>query len=244
VEATPERFQDRLARIRERMAEACARAGRRIEDVLLLPVSKTVSPEAIGEAVAAGLLEFGENRVQEARQKIPQCPGSARWRLIGHLQSNKVHEAVRLFHRMDSLDSLRLLELVDRACREEGKSMPVCLEVNVAGEASKFGLAPEAVPAVLEAAQRLARVQVVGVMAIPPLREDPQESRPYFRQLRDWREAWQRQTGAALPELSMGMSNDFEVAIEEGSTCVRLGTALFGRRAPAARRAAVEECEP
>lgn len=220
----------RLGEIRRRMERACARAGRDPSGVQLLAVSKTHDPEAVTAAVRLGLTEFGESKVQEARQKIPQCPSAARWHFVGHLQTNKAREAVRLFEMVHAVDSLKLLEALERVCQEEGRSLPVCLEVNVSGERSKFGMPPEDVPSALRAASNLFRVRVVGLMTIPPIAEDPEEARPFFRALREVRDRWQTESGMPLPELSMGMSHDFEVAIEEGSTWVRVGTLLFGER--------------
>ncbi len=225
-----ETIAERLEAVRGRVAGACARAGRRTETVNLLPVSKTHGPERVREAAECGLAVFGENKVQEARQKIPLCPGHLDWHLVGHLQTNKVKEAVRLFTRIHSVDSLKLLAALDAAGELTGRVMPVFLEVNVSGESSKFGLAPEAVPAILEAANGMRRVQVDGLMTIPPLAEDPEHARPFFRRLRELRDGWRPATGFALDELSMGMSHDFEVAIEEGATWIRLGTVLFGAR--------------
>ena len=223
-------MEEKLEDIRSRIGRACARAGRAPESVRLLAVSKGVSPERIAEAAAAGVAVLGENRVQEARQKIPRCPGHLEWHFIGHLQSNKVRECVCLFHMIHAVDSLRLLELIHEAADAEGRSVSVCLEVNVAGEATKHGLAPEAVPQVLEASARYHRVDVLGLMAIPPFCEEPEDVRPFFRRLREWRDQWQADFGVPLGELSMGMSHDFEVAIEEGATWIRLGAALFGPR--------------
>lgn len=223
-------LEERLIRIRERMARACERAGRRPEAVSLLPVSKTQGPDKVGAAAACGLAVFGENRVQEAKQKIPLCPGHLAWHLVGHLQTNKVKDAVRLFAVIHSVDSLKLLTAIDAAGALTGRVMPVFLEVNVAGESSKFGLAPADGPAVLKAANALRRVEVTGLMTIPPVAEDPEQARPFFRQLRELRDRWRQETGFALNELSMGMSHDFEIAIEEGATWIRLGTILFGAR--------------
>jgi pyridoxal phosphate enzyme (YggS family) len=220
----------RLERIRARMAAACVRSGRATDSVRLLPVSKTHPPETVAEGVRAGLDVFGESRVQEARQKIPLCPGGAHWHFIGHLQTNKVREAVGLFEMIHAVDSLRLLETLDRACAEAGRPMPVCLEVNVAGERSKFGLKPDELGGVFERAAGLFKVQIVGLMTIPPVAEDVETARPFFRQLRELQATWRARTGLPLPELSMGMSHDFEIAIEEGATWVRVGTLLFGQR--------------
>lgn len=212
------------------MEEACRRAGRDPNTVRLVAVSKTHGPERIREAVEAGQLVFGESRVQEARAKIPECPAQARWHFVGHLQRNKAAAAVELFDLIHSVDSIRLLETLDRCAAEAGKIMPVFLEVNVAGERSKFGLAPAEVPAVLARAQELHHVEVRGLMTLPPFAEDPEKVRPWFAQLRELRDRWREETGFALEELSMGMSHDFEVAIEEGATWIRVGTALFGER--------------
>jgi len=193
-------------------------------------VSKTQTPERIVEALDAGFDFFGENKVQEARAKIPLCPSRARWELIGHLQSNKVRPACELFERIHSIDSAKLLDHVDRACDELGKRMAVLIEVNVSGEGSKFGATPEAVPDLIRHANGLARIEVQGLMTMAPFSPDPEKARPFFRRLREWRAAWQTETGTMLPVLSMGMSGDFEVAIEEGATCVRIGTLIFGER--------------
>lgn len=221
---------ERWERIQARMAQACARAGRDPAEVRLVAVSKTHPPEAVAEAARAGQRVFGENRVQEAAAKIPQCPGHLEWHLVGHLQANKVRPAVQLFRVIHSIDSEELLRRVDRISDEAGVRPEVYLEVNVAGEASKNGLAPEAVAPVLEAARGLARVEVRGLMTIPPVCEDPERARRYFRDLRVLRDRLASATGFALPELSMGMSHDFEIAIEEGATWVRVGTDLFGAR--------------
>ncbi len=223
-------LEGRVGALMRRVGEACARAGRSVDDVTLVAVSKRHGPEAVYDAAQCGVRVFGESRVQEARQKIPQCPGGIDWHLIGHLQSNKVRDAVRLFQMMHAVDSVRLLEGLDAACAQFGVTMPVCLEVNVSGEGAKFGFAPDEVPGALEAATRLMRINVEGVMTIPPFDPDPEHARPYFRRLREWRDGWAAASGFPLRELSMGMSGDFEVAIEEGATFVRVGTALFGPR--------------
>jgi PLP dependent protein len=223
-------FQERLAQTNLRLAEACQRAGRKPSEVRIVAVSKTVPPDDIRDAAECGQIVFGESKVQEARQKIPMCPGHLEWHMVGHLQQNKVRDAVRLFRMIHSVDSLRLLEAINAACETAGNRMPVLLEVNVSGERSKFGMPPEEGPAVLEKSGGLMNVDVVGLMTVPPVTEDPQEARPFFRQLREFRDKWQMLSGAVLPELSMGMSHDFEVAVEEGATMVRLGTVLFGER--------------
>jgi len=228
-------FSQRLAVVRERIASACARAGRDPEAVTLVAVAKNFGPEAVAEAAGCGLAVFGENRVQEARQKIPLCPGRLEWHLVGHLQRNKVREAVRLFRMIHSIDSASILDAVERVCAEEGCVVRACLEVNVSGEGTKFGFAPDAVPPVLER-RDLAHVDLVGLMTIPPLAPESEAARPAFRRLRQLRDEWRASCGVDLPELSMGMSEDFEVAIEEGATLVRIGTLLFGPRQRADRQ--------
>jgi PLP dependent protein len=225
-----ETFQDRLAAIRERIRLACERAGRRPEDVTLVAVTKTFGPDEVREAADAGLSVFGESRIQEAAQKIPLCPGRLEWHMIGHLQRNKVKHVPALFRMVHSVDSARLLEALDETCEEAGCRMPALLEINVSGEGSKFGLSPEAVPAVLESSRALRRVDVRGFMTIPPFNPDPEAVRPFFRRLRTLRDQWRAGSGLELPELSMGMSGDFEVAIEEGATLIRVGSILFGAR--------------
>jgi hypothetical protein len=194
-------------------------------------VAKTHGVDAVQEAADAGLGIIGENRVQEAQQKIPLCSSSLRWHMVGHLQSNKSRAAVALFDMIHAVDSAKLLERLERDAEEEGKRLPVCLEVNVSGESSKFGLSPDAVAGVLDVASGLRCVEVVGVMTIPPFTPDPEGARVFFRRLRANLDKWRDSSGLRLGTLSMGMSNDFEVAIEEGSTMVRLGTVLFGERA-------------
>lgn len=225
-------LDDRWRHVRERIAAACTRAGRDVADVQVIAVSKMFGPDRVAEAVEAGIRLFGESRIQEARQKIPLCPSGLEWHLIGHLQRNKVAAAVGLFDRIHSVDSGRLLESVNAASEAAGRVMPVLLEVNVSGEAVKFGLRRDEVPALLEACGAWANVDVRGLMTIPPFSPDPERSRPHFARLREWRDAWREQTGFDLSELSMGMSGDFEVAVEEGATQVRIGSLLFGDRSP------------
>ena len=225
-------FADRLEAVKNRIAAACARSGRSPESVSLLAVSKTFGPDAIAEAAAAGQVTFGESRVQEARQKIPLCSGSLEWHMIGHLQRNKVREAAELFSVIHSVDSMRLLEAIDAAAGEAGKRIPVFLEVNVSGESCKFGLRPDAVAAVIEEANRLLHVSVAGFMTVPPFDPDPARTRPFFRRLRELRDSLAGQLGVDILNLSMGMSHDFEAAVEEGATWVRVGTLLFGGRRP------------
>ena len=222
-------FQERLASVRAGIAAAAARSGRSPEAVTLVAVSKTISVEGIREALSAGVRILGENRVQEAREKIALLPGLASWHLIGHLQSNKAKLAVQLFDCIHSLDSVRLAEDLDRHAEATGKIQRCLIEVNVGEEAQKSG-APEAeVRQILEAARRLPHLTIEGLMAVPPFLDDPEDVRPFFRRLRLLRDTL-RQEGFSLEALSMGMTHDFEVAVEEGATLVRIGTALFGPR--------------
>lgn len=220
-------FAERLEEVELRIANACANAGRAREQVQLLAVSKTKPPEAVREAAECGLRLFGENKVQEAQAKIPQCPAGLEWHLIGHLQSNKAKVAANLFQMIHSVDSLKLLQALDN---HADTMLPVLLQVNVSGEASKSGMAPAEVGGIVEAANRMSKVEVHGLMTIPPFTPDPGKARAHFIALRDLRDRMQEQTGTPLPELSMGMSHDLEIAIEEGSTWVRIGTDLFGAR--------------
>lgn len=223
-------FQDRLDEVRRRVAAACARAGRAAADVAILPVAKTFGPDAVQEAADCGITVIGENKVQEAAQKIPLCPAHLDWHMIGHLQTNKVRAAVQLFSLIQSVDSRRLLEAIDRESEQAGRVMPVLLEVNVAGERAKFGFAPADVPPVLQACGAFMHVDIVGLMTLPPFTEDPEGARPFFRRLRELRDEWRDRLGVPLRELSMGMSHDFQPAVEEGATWLRLGTVLFGTR--------------
>ena len=213
-----------LQRVRERIARAAGRAGRRAEDVLLIAVSKTVEVERIREALAAGVPALGENRVQEARAKIAALGHPVPWHLIGHLQTNKAKEALSLFDLIHSVDRPDLARECDRRANDRGRAVDVLLEVNVAGEASKGGVAPDAVGETLDELARLSYLRVRGLMAIPPPVERAEDSRQWFQALRKLGERH------GLAELSMGMSGDFEVAIEEGATMVRVGTAIFGPR--------------
>ena len=225
-----ETLTDRINRIQDDIAGACQRAGRSLDEVQLIAVSKTYGPEIVRAAADGGVRIFGESKVQEAKAKRPLCPGHLEWHLIGHLQSNKAKLAVQLFDFIHSIDSIKLLQVVERACDAAGRSMPVCLEVNVSGEPSKYGATPEQLPALIEVAATCKRVEVVGLMTIPPWAEDPEKARPYFAQLRALRERCMKEWQFPLAELSMGMSADFRVAIEEGATMVRVGTQLFGKR--------------
>jgi pyridoxal phosphate enzyme (YggS family) len=212
------------------MEAACARAGRAPDSVALLAVTKGQPPELVREAAELGLTLFGENKVQEAKAKIPLSPGWLRWHMIGHLQSNKCRDAVGLFEMVQSVDSLSLAEELQSRAQQAAKSLPILLEVNAAGEASKFGYRPEQLLAELQRLNALPRLEIHGLMTVPPWSPDPERARPIFRQLRELKEKCEQILGAPLPQLSMGMSGDFEVAIEEGATLVRIGTALFGPR--------------
>jgi pyridoxal phosphate enzyme (YggS family) len=208
---------------------AAGRSGRAASSVTLVAVSKTMPVEAIREAVAAGATILGENRVQEARDKITALAGAAQWHLIGHLQTNKAKLAVGLFDRIHSLDSIRLAHELDRHAGDAGRRLRCLVQVNVGGEAQKNGALEEEVRPLLEAARHLPHIAVEGLMAIPPFLSDPEAVRPYFRRLRALRDELATD-GFPLPDLSMGMTHDFEVAIEEGATLVRVGTAIFGPR--------------
>jgi pyridoxal phosphate enzyme (YggS family) len=225
----------KLAEIRERMAGAARRAGRKPEEIALMAVSKTHPATAILEALAAGQTLFGENRVQEfagKRDEVASASTQAKVHLIGHLQSNKAAKAVELFDGVDSVDSLKLAERLNEAAERMGKQLDVLIEINVGGEEAKTGLAPTSneLYALLDGRARLSSLTIRGCMTVPPFTEDPEGARGYFRQLRELREGLRARGGLELEELSMGMSHDFEVAIEEGSTCVRVGTAIFGSR--------------
>ena len=197
---------------------------------MLLAVTKGQPPEVVREAAQAGLMWFGENKVQEAKAKIPLCPGRLRWQMIGHLQSNKCRDAVELFEMIQSVDSLPLAEEINKRSEQAAKRMPVLLEVSMAGEASKFGYKPERLLADLARINALPRLEIHGLMTVPPWSPVAERVRPVFRKLRELKEQCEQALGAPLPHLSMGMTGDFEVAIEEGSTMVRIGTALFGER--------------
>lgn len=222
-------IRERLAAVRRRIEAAAGRSGRAAASVTLVAVSKTMPVEAIREAVAAGATILGENRVQEARDKIEALAGAVEWHLIGHLQTNKAKLAVGLFDRIHSLDSIRLAHELERHAGEAGRRVRCLVQVNVGGEEQKNGASESEVRPLLEAASRLPHILVEGLMAIPPFLSDPEAVRPFFRRLRVLREALARD-GFFLPDLSMGMTQDFEVAIEEGATLVRVGTAIFGPR--------------
>jgi hypothetical protein len=228
-------IRENVAMVRECMANAARRAGRPAETALMA-VSKTQPPERIREAYEAGQRLFGENRVQEFSGKIAALQNlqAAEWHMIGHLQTNKAAKTAELFRAVDSVDSLKLAEKLDAAARSLGKEVDILIEINVGGEAAKSGVAPDssALQELLTAAARLEGLVFRGLMTVPPFTDNPENARPYFRKLRELRDAISARKLPALfmDELSMGMSHDFEVAIEEGSTCVRVGTAIFGER--------------
>jgi pyridoxal phosphate enzyme (YggS family) len=223
-------LQENLTRIRSRIDQACERSGRQPDSVRLMAVSKNQPPERVAEAASAGLTLFGENRIQDAKVKIPLCPGQLEWHFIGHLQSNKSRDAVSLFQVVQGVDSLALAEELQKQAIKQARSLPILLEINVAGESSKFGWNPDRLLAELLQLNALNRLEVHGLMTIAPYAVDPEQVRPIFRRLRELRDRCTDLLGAPLPVLSMGMSGDLEVAIEEGATLVRVGTALFGER--------------
>jgi pyridoxal phosphate enzyme (YggS family) len=225
---------DRVAAVRERIAQTAARAGRKDGDITLVAVAKTHPAETVREAFAAGLRDFGENKVQEAEGKIAAladlAAAGARWHMVGHLQANKARKAVTLFDRIHSVDDLSLARRLEKAGAEQGRRVRVLIQVDVAGEEGKFGVDEKGLFPVLEAMRGLKSVRVEGLMGFPPYEEDPERVRPYFRRLREVRDAALARGLLLGRELSMGMSHDLEVAIEEGATLVRVGTALFGER--------------
>ena len=221
---------DNLAAIRTKLAAAVERAGRKPSDVELLAVSKTFPVEVIQEAVDAGQVLFGENKVQELLAKQPALPSRLRWHIIGHLQSNKVRKILPLVEAIHSVDSLDLAKDINRIGGEMGLFPKVYLEVNVAAESTKFGFTPQALREQLEALYAMDRLEIQGLMCIPPFSANAEDSRRYFVVLRQLRDELEKLGGAPLPRLSMGMSHDFEIAVEEGSTIVRVGSAIFGTR--------------
>jgi PLP dependent protein len=226
-------IEGRLTEIRERMAAAARSVGRDPSSVRLVAVSKTFPLEAVRQAFAAGQRDFGENRVQEALQKISGSTDlSISWHLLGHLQTNKARKAAPVFAMVQSVDSVELLQKLDQAAEEAGRALELLIQVNLAGEATKFGVPPVQVPRLFDAAGACRAARVVGLMTLPPEPDLPEDSRPWFRQLRDLRDEWLAAgvPASMLHELSMGMSGDFAVAVQEGATLVRVGTAIFGSR--------------
>lgn len=225
-----DQIQERLDEVTSLIAGAAAKAGRSPSDITLVTVSKTHSPETLTAAVEAGVELFGESKVQEAKAKIPLMPGHLHWHFIGHLQKNKIRAALPLFELFHSVDSLELAEQMNRIAAEEGLHPRVLLQVNVAGESSKFGFSPDQLKARMESVLSLDRLQIEGVMTIPPLAPTAEESRPHFVALRKLRDELSADFEVPLPHLSMGMSHDFVVAVEEGATLVRVGTRILGER--------------
>ncbi|MBA3609543.1 MAG: YggS family pyridoxal phosphate-dependent enzyme [Chthoniobacterales bacterium] len=219
-----------LERVREQIAAAAEKSGRAADAVELIAVSKTHPAERVQVVAEAGQVLFGESRVQEARAKIPLLPARLRWHFIGHLQKNKIRHALPLFEMFHGVDSLALAQDMERIAEEDGMQPRVLLEVNVAGEASKHGFTSEAIRRDLEAVLSLGRLTVEGLMTIPPLAPEAEAARRYFVALRELRDELETDFNLHLPQLSMGMSGDYEIAIEEGATLVRVGTAIFGER--------------
>jgi len=226
-------ISERLSQVRARVAAAAGTAGRDPSSIRLVAVSKTFPAEAVRSAFAAGQQDFGENRVQEALQKIGETTDlTIRWHLLGHLQSNKARKAGPAFAMVQSVDSVELIQKLDAAAAEAGSALELLIQVDLAGEATKFGVPPAEVPRLFEAAAASRAARVVGLMTLPPVPDTPEDARPYFRRLRELKDQWLA-AGVPAPmlrELSMGMSGDFEVAIEEGATIIRVGTAIFGSR--------------
>jgi len=227
-------LSERIAQVRQRIDDAARRCNRASEEIALIAISKTHPSALLREALALGLTDFGENRVQEAEGKIVELGrNTARWHLVGHLQSNKTKRAVQLFDVIHSLDSVSLAQRLDRLCLEEGRAeLPVLIQIDLGGEATKTGIEPQGLPELLDALRDLERVRLIGLMTLPPYFENADCGRPYFKTLRQLRDKLQREGrfGERAGELSMGMSHDFEIAIEEGATMVRVGTAIFGAR--------------
>ena len=225
-----ERIAERLEQVQAQIAAAAQKSSRSPDDIELVAVSKTHPAETVQAAVDAGQILFGESRVQEARAKIPLLPSRLRWHFIGHLQKNKIRHALPLFELFHGIDSLALAQDLERIAAEEGSRPRILLEANLAAEASKHGFAPEILRAAMEELLSLGKLSIEGLMAIPPIAPEPESSRPYFIALRKLRDELESEFSLRLPQLSMGMSGDFLVAIEEGATLVRVGTAIFGER--------------
>ena len=236
IETTPAviSLPDRLNAVRGEIAACALRSNRTPGEITLVAVSKTHPPELIREAIAAGVTDLGENRVQEADAKIPAVGrAAARWHLIGHLQSNKARRAVELFDVIHSLDSVKLARRLDRVCGEINREvLPVLIQVDLGKETTKTGAAESEVPKIIEAIAQLRTLRLIGLMTLPPYFDDPENGRPFFRRLRELRDELRAQGafGDQHGELSMGMTHDYQVAIEEGATIVRIGTAIFGTR--------------
>ena len=221
---------DNLDRVREQILTAAAISGRTLDDVELVAITKTHPAGSVREAIGAGQILFGESRVQEARAKIPELPSNCRWHFVGHLQKNKIRHALPLFEMFHGIDSLELARDINRIAGEDGAHPNVLLQVNVAGEGSKFGFSPDALGEQMEALLTLPRLSIEGLMCIPPLAMESEDSRKFFVQVRELRDSLEKKFSLKLPQLSMGMTQDFPIGIEEGATLVRVGTAIFGER--------------
>ena len=221
---------ERLEKVRLEIEQAAVKSGRHPQEIELIAVSKAHPAERIREAIAGRQLLFGESKVQEARAKIPLLPSHLRWHFIGHLQKNKIRHTLPLFELIHSIDSVDLANQVERIGKEDGLFPRILLQVNVSGEGNKFGFKPEALMENMEHLLELERLSIEGLMTIPPLTADPEKSRPHFAQLRSLRSELEQRFHLKLPHLSMGMSDDFAVAVEEGATLVRIGTRIFGPR--------------
>src|SRR6266704_820286 len=221
---------ENLACVRERIAQAAAKAGRAVDEIELVAITKTHDAEKVREAIEAGQTLFGESRVQEARAKIPELPSNLHWHFVGHLQKNKIRHALPLFEMIHSVDSLALAQDINRIAEEDGMHPRVLLEVNVAGEGSKFGFSPDKLSDQMEELLAIPRLSILGLMTIPPLAEEAEASRKYFVQLRELRGRLQSEFRVDLAQLSMGMTQDFPIAVAEGATLVRVGSAIFGER--------------
>ena len=228
---TMDALPDSIEQVRNRIESACLRSKRRKEDILLIAVTKTIPVERIQQALSEGLTHFGENYIQEAQQKITSIQQGT-WHFIGHLQKNKAKYAVKLFSMIETVDNAALAQELNRQALQAGKTMEILIQVNEAGESTKSGLPPEQVPSLLRESPAWPALRIRGFMTMPPYNPDPEISRPWFRSLYHWRDKWRQEFPEMdLTHLSMGMSHDFEVAIEEGATIIRVGTALFGARA-------------
>lgn len=234
----PEGLRERLDQVRRKIQTCASRCGRKAEDITVVAVSKTHRVDEVRKAIGAGLFDFGENRIQEAEEKISEVGRRvARWHLVGHLQANKASRALKLFDVIHSLDSVALAKRLNRLCEEEDRSeLPVLIQVDLAREQSKSGVAEDRLPELLEAVMECSRLQLAGLMTLPPYFDDPENVRPFFTRLREIRDSFEVKGyfDKGRGELSMGMSHDFDVAIEEGATILRIGTAIFGMRTPRA----------
>jgi pyridoxal phosphate enzyme (YggS family) len=220
-----------LEHVRARIADAAKRSGRGVDDVDLVAVSKTHDAVRVRAAVEAGQTLFGESKVQEARAKIPELPSNLRWHFVGHLQKNKIRHALPLFELFHGIDDVDLARQLNRVADEEGAHPRILLEVNVAGEGTKFGFSPDKLRTFMEELLALPRLTIEGLMCIPPIAEEPEHSRKFFVDLGELRDALEKEFAVKLPQLSMGMTQDYWIAVEEGATLVRVGTAIFGERA-------------